>query len=234
MRGIIAIVPAVIFGTLAVGSDGPSKAAKAGAKMDFRAELLSETVSDTVIKEMPVVVGGKLRIGYLCHGSTGIAKASVRYRVLKKGAPKTDDGPWMAIVLAAAKPDDTTGPFNPKTGVFKNTKFDEEVPFHALAADPQAKEARVLGGGRVLLQTRGLIDATGKPVQLMPGDRIEYCIEVAEVERQGAAVKTARSPIRVAEIMTLAEFQAWFSRIRDEDRRIRELERRQKDVFPAK
>src|SRR5207249_4855547 len=94
---------------------------------------------------------------------------------------------------------------------------------------------RTLGGGRVLLNSDGLIDSMGKRVQTKPGDQIEYCVEVTELERKpGAKVATARSPIRVTSMVTLQEFQQWLQRVTDEDRRLRELKRKQKDLFKEK
>ncbi len=161
------------------------------------------------------------------------------YRVLKKneaGKKPAEKGPWVAMALAGVKHDDKTGPFDPKTGAFAKTKFDEQVPFFVIpASDPDKKQVRTLGGGRVLLQSDGLLDSTGKRVQTKPGDQIEYCVEVTERERKpGAKAVTARSPVRVTSIVTVQEFLEWMRRVADEDRRIRELQRRQKDLLKEK
>lgn len=200
--------------------------------MGLRVELLPD---DQAPEGMPIVPDFRVRITYLCHGSTSIAKASIRYRVIRKGAPKPENDSWVSLPLPEVKADDKTGPFDPKTAVFKNTKLDQQVPFHALSSDPQGKEARLLGGGRAFLETRGLIDGKEfKLVQLRPGDRIEYCIEVLEIERKGTAASTARSPTRVMDVVSVQEFQEWLRNAEDERRRLRELERKQKQVVPPK
>ena len=164
---------------------GPAKPKGDAAAAALRVELLRETLgedSDFSLEGMPVPLGEKLRIAYACHGENELAKASLLYRVLPMNEPgkkPAEKEPWVVLPLAAVKDDEKSGPFNPKTGVFAKTKFPDQVPFIALpVSDPDKKQVRTLGGGRILLGTKGLIDSKGNPVQPRAGDRIEYCVEV--------------------------------------------------------
>jgi hypothetical protein len=237
MRETLALLMVVTFLAIEARSDGPSKPKGADRPKGLRVELLPDAPSedsDLAFEGMPIPLGGNVRIPYLCYGDTDIAQASIRYRVLQNGAPKPKGAPWITVRLSEVKADEKTGPFNPKTGVFKNSKFSEPVPFHAIASDAQTKEGRVLAGGRAFLHTGGLSDDKGNLVRLRTGDRIEYCIDVVEVERKGAPVRTVRSPVRVTEVVTLQEFQEWLNRRMEEQRRLHDLQRKQKELFPPK
>ena len=64
--------------------------------------------------------------------------------------------------------------FDPKRGVFANSEFDDEVPFHAVPSpNPDKVLGRQLGGGRFFLKTSGLVDARGKTIVLRKGDQVE-------------------------------------------------------------
>lgn len=230
---------AVVLATLLVSylrADQPAKPKAVAAPNKPRVEFLPDPLGADIgisLEGMPVPLGEKLRIAYVCHGENGLAKASLLYRVLKEGDKAAS--PWVSLALAEVKQDDKSGPFNPRLGVFAKTKFDEQVPFHAIpVANLQAKGVRPQGGGRILLSTVGLIDDKGKPVPLQAGDRIEYYVEVTEIERKPAPIATMRSAPRVTPVVTLAEYLMWVRRALDEDQRIKDLQRKQKDLFKEK
>ena len=232
MKYLLASV-VITFGILGFTQATDTRELKAKAP---RVELLRETFGTEgalPLDGMPVLVVGSLRISYVCQSPNGLSKASLLYRVLKNGAAgkgAKDKEPWIVLPLVEVKADEKTGPFNPKTGVFANTKFDQEMQFHAAPAP-----GRTVGGGRVMLNTKGLPDSKGKRVDLRPGDQIEYCIEVTEVERKPmAAVPAGRSQTRVTAVVSPPEFEAWIFRAFEEDKRIRELERKQKGLFRSK
>jgi hypothetical protein len=229
----------VIASALAVSASEKPK--QAGSPMKPGVELLRETWAgedDGVsLEHMLVPLGAKVRIAYVCHGETDLATARLLYRILGAVVKEKDahKEPWIELALAQVRPDDKTGPFNPKTGVFANAKFDQEVPFFAISSpDRQGKHVRMLGGGRVLLDTKRLVDAKGNLVQLKAGDRIEYCVEVTERSRKSAPTGVMRSATRVTSVVTLPEFHEWYRRATDEEDRIRKLKLRQKDLFKEK
>jgi hypothetical protein len=241
MKSLLAAFASLLVSSLAA-VHGPAKPKDGAAATLLKVELLRDTFGNDIDffpKDMPVPFGNKVRIAYVCHGEHDLAKAHVLYRVLTKNEPgkkPVTKESWVRLPLAAVVADDKAGPFNPKTGVFAKTKFDQQVPFFAIpASDPDKKQVRTLGGGRVFLNTNGLIDAMGKRLPIKPGDRIEYCVEVTELERKpGAKAATAQSPIRVISIVTQQEFLEWLQRANDEDNRRRELERKQKGLFKEK
>lgn len=285
--------------------------------------LLRNTFSDSReqadfdVEGLPVVIGGQIRIPYVCYGNYGLGKAQVMYRVLKKhesGSEPADEEDWVraplpevnapvafgeivsavgadgkSVVVTSKKPhglvsgedvfiDDISGfdgiskkahpitvldanrftldgtgnltgagsggvwvwvaVFNPKTGVFRHTPFDEQIEYHAVPSrDVQNVLGRTMGGGRYFLKTDGLLDRkTGKALKLKSGDQIEYCIKIYAADREPkyGDVPFAVSETRVSAVMTLTEFLAWNSSVNKEDERVRDLERRQKGVFAPK
>ena len=73
---------------------------------------------------MPVPLGKKIRIPYVCFGPYGLGKAQVLYRVVKEhesGNEPAEEEPWVRAPLPEVQPDNTAGTFDLKTGVFQNT-----------------------------------------------------------------------------------------------------------------
>jgi hypothetical protein len=195
--------------------------------------------ADFDLEGLPVILGKQIRIPYVCYGTYGLGKAQILYRVLKKhesGNEPMEDEPWIRLPLPEIVANDDTGPFDPKTGVFSTTRFDQQVPFHAVPSiDPMKILGRTLGGGRYFLETDGLIDSKGITQKLKSGDQIEYCVEVFATHREPAGTTpVARSESRVATMMRSDEFFAWMQAVGREDERVKLLELRQKGVFQRK
>lgn len=201
----------------------------------------SSAIADFDIEGLPVIIGGKIRIPYEASGRYGLGKAQVMYRVLKKhesGNEPGEEEDWIKANLPEIPPPkDPFNAFNPKTGVFFNTEFDQQVEFHAVPSRvPDKMLGRTQGGGRVFLPTAGLLDRkTGKPLQLNSGDQIEYCIKVYAMNREPeASTPYFISESRVAVVMTLKDFEEWRRQVSKEDERVKDLEAKQKGVFGPK
>ncbi len=193
------------------------------------------TGGDFDLEGLPVPLGGRIRIPYRCDAPYGMSSARVLYRVLKKhesGNDPVEDEKWIPSPLfeVAAGPNDL--PFDPKTGVFGNMTFEQQLPFHAAPSPiPEILLGRTLGGGRYFMKTEGLIDVKG-PVQLKSGDQIEFCVEVFAMKGdRKEAVPSARSETRVSTVMDQKEFTAWIQNVGKEDERVKALELLQKGVF---
>jgi hypothetical protein len=192
--------------------------------------------ADFDLEGLPVLLDGRIRIPYVCYGQYGLSKAFILYRVLKKhesGEEPVEDEPWIRLPLTEVRGNNDTGPFDPKTGVFAFTKFDQQVPFHAAPAlNPNKDLGRTIGGGRFFLETKGLIDSKGKLLRLKSGDQIEYCVEVhAAFRKPETSIPVARSETRVSTVMQLEDFNAWLRQVGKEDERVKQLESKQKGVL---
>jgi hypothetical protein len=218
--------------------------------------LLKDTFgegADSDLEGIPVPLGGSIRIPYVAHGPYGLAGARVLYRPLVEytsGVEELKQKPWVALPLPEVLPNEKSGPFDPKRGVFQHTSFDQEVPFHAVpSVNPELLLGRTLGGGRSFLRTKGLVerDETGKtrPLSLKVGAKIEYCVEIF-ADRNDLAVQPdpnreyrddevrrpwSRSETRITEVVTLEQFQAWGRAVADEESRLRKLDSQQRGVF---
>jgi hypothetical protein len=192
--------------------------------------------ADFDLEGLPVLLNDRIRIPYVAYGQYGLSKALILYRVLKKhesGNEPAEEEPWIKLPLTDVQNNNDTGPFDPKTGVFANTKFDQQVPFHAAPAlNPNKDLGRTIGGGRVFLETKGLIDSKGMLLQLKSGDQIEYCVEVHAAYRMPeSSIPVARSETRVSTVMQLEDFNAWLRQVGKEDERVKQLESKQKGVL---
>ncbi len=211
------------------------------------ASLLRDSFSDSSgladfdLEGLPVIIGGQIRIPYECSSRYGLGKAQVLYRVLRKhesGAEPAEEEDWIKGPLPEVPADpNPLNPFNPKTGVFVRTQFDEQVEFHAVPSpNPDQILGRTQGGGRYFLKTTGLLDRkSGKALKLKSGDQIEYCIKVFAAHREPeASTPFFISESRVSTVMELKEFEEWRRQVSKEDERLKELEAKQKGVFGPK
>ena len=196
--------------------------------------------ADFDLEGLPVVLGEQIRIPYICHGPYGLGRAQILYRLVPKHDSSSDkpveEGPWIRLKLPEVNAGLKAGPFDPKTGVFMNTKFDQQVPFYAVPSlNPATTMGRTMGGGRYFLETNGLIDSKGNKLQLKSGDQVEYCIEVYATHREPeASIPFARSETRVSTVLDDKAFDTWLKGVGNEDERVRLLELRQKGVFEKK
>src|SRR5262249_4643691 len=127
------------------------------------------------------------------------------------------------------------GKFDRKRGVFDLMSFQHQVSFYLIPSpDPEKIIGQTIGGGRYHLPTKDntLFDSKGNRLKLKSGDQIEYCVEVFAAERQPIdSTPSARSESRVATIMEEKEFFTWLGQVRQEDERIRALEKLQRAIF---
>lgn len=209
--------------------------------------------ADSDLEGIPVPLGGSIRIPYVAHGPYGLAGGRLLYRAVVEHESGNEDvkpKPWVVLPLPEISASKESGPFDPKRGIFQNTSFDQEVPFHAIASPaPDTLLGRTLGGGRAFLRTGGLVerDERGKttPLKLKIGAKLEYCVEVFADKNDLAAQPDpnrdyrddevrrpwARSETRVTEIVTFEQFQAWGRAVADEESRLRKLDSQQRGVF---
>ncbi len=187
---------------------------------------------------MPVREGFSIRVPYVAQGNYGLGRAFLHYRILKKRESGNDDVEEESFIklplveLAAGK---DTGPFDPKRGIFQNQGEEDELPFHAVPSpDPSKILGRTLGGGRVFLKTKGLINMQGKTVKLQSGDRVEYCVEVFADKDSDAKRPSSKSETRVSTIVNELEFIAWLDNLTREQERLRNLESQQRTLFERK
>jgi hypothetical protein len=194
--------------------------------------------ADYDVEGMPIPLGLKIRIPYRCEGPYGLGKAEILYRILKKqesGDDPVEEDRWVRSPLPRVQPDNTAGPFDPQTGVFKNTPFTEAVPFYA--APFTLELGRAVGGGRAFLVTKGLIDTSrlGKTLELKAGDHVEYCIKVYAAHREPAeSTPYVISATRVTKVVGEREFSDWITELGLEAKRLKEIEDKEKGVFSPK
>jgi hypothetical protein len=192
--------------------------------------------ADFDLEGLPVMLGGMIRIPYRVDAPFGMSKAQILYRVLKKhesGNEPAEEEKWITLPLTEVGARKDSGAFDPKTGVFENMAYDQEVPFHAVPSMfPEFKLGRTVGGGRYFLKTKTLFTNTG---QLKSGDQIEYCVEVYAAKRlPEETTPVGRSETRVATVLQEKDFLAWFDQVGREDERVRMLELKQKGIFERK
>lgn len=211
-------------------------------------ELLDETVrgpadagpaSDYDVSGMPVVAGGRIRVGYRVRSPLGIDRVFLVFRV--------NDGPWHALPLARTIADPARdGTFHPDLGVFDRTPPDGQVEFYPFPSPDRDREPDGLtAGGRVTLQTATLTkpDPHGVPTGLGPGDRVEAFLAAYDRNPAPAAPPEPsaaaggrqpwRSESRVKTVVSVAGFHAWLAHRDQTRRRLRELEAAQRGVFAA-
>jgi hypothetical protein len=208
---------------------------------------------DFAVDGMPVPFGGPFRIAYVCSGQYGLGRAQLKYRIneeekwwtlpLKeivefKAGPYVGTGTVGTATNAAAGPllagatllaSDLllkdSGPFDPRTGAFVNSGWLDQAEFHAVPSpDPMRFLGRTQGGGRFDFQT-------AKLPGLKVGDRIEYYVEVFADRNPDKDRPSARSETRSKTVVTPEEFARWIDETLQEERRVRQLESRQRGVF---
>jgi hypothetical protein len=200
---------------------------------------LTGTAADFEVEGMPVPQGGRVRIAYACSGPYGVGTARLRFRVIKKAAkeesvetaPKEEER-WLMLPLVEVKGSREAGAFDPQRGVFRNSSDDEQVQFFAAPSlDPERLPGRMQAGGRFDFETKGIPDGKGGLIDLQPGDQLEYFVEVFADPDARADRPSARSDTRRKTVVTVPELVRWLDDTLQEERRIRQLETKQKGVF---
>lgn len=198
--------------------------------------LGADQAEDFEVEGLPVPLGKDIRIGYVAHGPYGLGRANLLFRVVKKLQSGNDEiapNPWIALPLPELLGTDKTGPFNPRLGVFQNSGQRDQVFFHAVP-DPGPILPRSLGGGRFDLKTTGIPDGAGGYLKLKVGDQIEYCVEVFADKDAKAKRPSNRSETRFKTIVSEGDFALWISDSIQEERRIRQLDAKQRGLFDDK
>ena len=173
-------------------------------------------VADAEVEGMPVPVGSRVRIAYYCMDLYGLREAWLVYRV--------NEGPWRRLPLIEVRAAAEAGPFDLRRGAFQNSGFMEQIQFHAVpSADPALFPGRSEGGGRFDFQTRTIPG-------LKVGDKLELFIEVFDRNPQPDR-PPGRSETRVKSIVTAEQFFQWVELTLEQERRIRQLEAKQRGVF---
>jgi hypothetical protein len=241
---------------VAVVPDEPPRVALLPERFAMPGEAL--IADETEVEGMPVPLGGAVRIAYYAAHPYGLDRARVAYRLIKAGstppasaegtagkpaAPEGPEGnptkrddfaregatgrpdvPWTYLPLKEVRATPEAGPFDLRLGLFRNSGFREPVEFHPVPSpDPERVPGRLEGGGCLDFQTRAL-----PGVQV--GDQIEFYIEVF-ARNPALEGQPGRSEVRSKVFVTQPQFVTWVIETLNQERRIRQLESRQRGVF---
>jgi hypothetical protein len=194
--------------------------------------------ADFEVEGMPVPQGGRIRIAYACTGPYGVGHARLRFRVVRKPANPEDSarmeekGEWLTLPLIEVDAPKDGGPFDVRRGVFARSGEDAQVQFFAVPSpSPESVLGRTQGGGRFDFESTGVPDGKGGEIDLLPGDQLEYYVEVFADRDPDARRPSARSETRRKTVVTVTELVRWLDETLQEERRIRQLETRQRGVF---
>ena len=128
------------------------------------------------------------------------------------------------------------GPFDPNYGTFVNATFGQQVEFFAMASlDRDTLPDYLTGGGRFDFQTAELTKFTeeGKLAKLEIGDRVEYYVEVYD-RNPAPNRQPGKSEARIKEVLSPGEVLSRLDQTRQAESKIRDLEKKQRDVFGKK
>jgi hypothetical protein len=189
-------------------------------------EALSE---ESEVEGMPVPLGSAVRIAYYAAHPYGLDRARLLYRVVRTrgsgegGAPPAET-PWSALPLKEVRATPEAGPFDLRLGLFRHSGLRDSVEFHPLPSpDPERVPGRTEGGGCFDFHTKALPD-------LQVGDQIELAVEVF-ARNPALGDRPGRSEVRAKAVVTQAQFVSWVLDTLGHERRIRQLEARQRGVF---
>ncbi len=190
---------------------------------------------DFELDGLPVVPGKKIRVGYVAQGPFGVGHARFLYRIIPKtdsGNEETKETPWRILPLPEINASVGTGAFDPKRGAFEHSPLDQTIYFHAVPSpDPDRLLGRTLAGGRFDFATKGIPDGLGGFVSLRVGDQFEFCVEVYSDKDPNSKRPSARSDIRTRPIISDDELFRWFADALQEERRLKDLDAKQRGVF---
>jgi hypothetical protein len=184
---------------------------------------------EDIIEGLPVPIGGQIPIAFTCRSPQGVGKAFLRYRVNERG-------PWVPLPLKVVDGDPKWGAFDPNRGTFANADFGQQVEFFPIpSADRDTMPDYLNGGGRFDFQTAELTKLTedGRVAKLEVGDRVEFYVEVYD-RNPTPNRPPGRSESRVKELLTPLEVLQRLDQTRQAEAKIRDLEKKQRDVFGRK
>jgi hypothetical protein len=184
---------------------------------------------EDIIEGLPIPLGGQVPIAYTCRSPQGVGRAQLRYRINERGT-------WATLPLKQVEATEKSGPFDPTYGTFANATYGQQVEFHAIVSpDRETMPDFLTGGGRFDFQTAELTKITeeGKVAKLEIGDRVEYYVEI--YDRNPASGRPAgRSEARIKEVLSASEVLSRLDQTRQAESKIRDLEKKQRDVFGRK
>ena len=191
---------------------------------------------DFEVDGLPVVPGKKVRVAYLAQGPYGLGQARFLYRIVHKtesGNEEVKEEPWRILPLPPPiKAHERSGAFDPKRGAFEHSPLEEIIYFHVVpSADPERVMGGTLGGGRFDFETKGIPDGQGGLLTLRVGDQLEFCVEVFADKDADPKRPSARSEVRIRPIISGEEFARWFTDALQEERRLKDLDAKQRGVF---
>jgi hypothetical protein len=213
----------------------PRRGISVGADDPPRVNLLPEVLKDPrevgplddfEVTGMPLVLGGRVQIGFTARSPLGLDRAFIMYRV-------NDTEAWTPLPLRPTVADpEKLGKFLPDLGVFENSGEYGQVEFYRfpsadLEADPPGLEA----GGRYNFETAALKKvANGRETKLEVGDRVEFHVAVHDRNPDPRRVP-GRSESRIKAVVTQAMWEDWNRQRHQSAERLRQLEERQRGVF---
>jgi len=185
----------------------------AGAELGFSA--------DYDVDGMPVPVNGAVRLAFACAHPYGLGKARLKFRLVPEGA---EERPWQYLPLTETLGTEAAGPFELRTGLFRNSKPTDTVEFHAaLSPDPWSLPGRLEGGGSFDFLVKGVPG-------VKPGDSLEFVIEVFD-RKPGSDRQPGISETRLKAVVTEQQFVEWLLQTLQQESRIRQLEAKQRTIF---
>lgn len=189
---------------------------------------------------VPVPLGERVRIAYVCKSVFGIGEARLRYRLFRfndeesKGdEQRIDSLKWESYPLtpfSAGLPDrpQAQPKFNFQTGALDTSRDTDQIQlFKVPSPDPNQIPDGLEGGGRFDFHTGPLRLPNGQIPQI--GDHIEFFVEVSN--RDPNDRKWGRSEIRTKEFKDHMAVARWVAQAVGETGRLIELQRRQSSVF---
>jgi hypothetical protein len=183
-------------------------------------------LDDYEVTGMPLVLGGRVQIGYSARSPLGLDRAFIMYRV-------NDSEAWTPYPLSPTVADlEKTGKFIPELGVFENSGEDGKVDFYRFPSpDIESEPPGLEAGGRYNFETAALKKVVnGRETKLEVGDRVEFHVAVFD-RNPDPRRAPGRSESRIKAVVTQAQLEDW-NRQRDQSReRLRQLEERQRGVF---
>ena len=183
-------------------------------------------IDDYEVTGMPLVLGGRVQIGYSARSPLGLDRAFIMYRV-------NDAESWTPYPLAPTVADlEKTGKFIPELGVFENSGEDGKVDFYRFPSpDIETEPPGLEAGGRYNFETAALNKkVNGRETKLEVGDRVEFHVAVYD-RNPDPNRPPGRSESRIKAVVTQSQLEDW-NRQRDQSReRLRQLEERQRGVF---
>jgi hypothetical protein len=174
------------------------------------------TPEDREIEGIPIRLGQRFHLDYLCAHPYGLSHARLRYRVLKKGTDDESAPPAEESFLPL--------PLGAPRGTAPATE-EARREFELFRSDPD-KVRGTHGRGAYDFNSTSVADGKGNYFPLEVGDRIQYYVEVfSKADPNG---QPGRSAIREKEVVSDKDFLAWLQKKDDQKERIRQLEEKQR------